>query len=80
MWTYRHQHVLAQQVLQRIQKFAERTAAAPQRGPAQLHALASVEFGLTVIRRQLILPTGANYSGRIHCYAALVAALPALRM
>ncbi len=47
----RHQYVLAQQVIQRLQQFADRAGPAPQRGTAQLHALAAVYLRLSVVRR-----------------------------
>ncbi len=39
-----HQHILAQDVIQRLQQFSNDTCPAPQRGAAQLHALATVYF------------------------------------
>lgn len=47
----RHQHVLAQQVVQRLQQLADRTGSALQRCTAQLHALPTVYFRLAVVRR-----------------------------
>lgn len=48
-----HLHVLAQQVVQRLQPFAHRTGPAPQRGPAELHALTAIYLRLTIMRRVL---------------------------
>lgn len=49
----RHQHVLTQQVIQRLQQFADRAGPAPQRGTTQLHALTAVYLRLTIVRRVL---------------------------
>lgn len=51
MFLAQHQHVLPQQVIQRLQQFAHRAGPASQRGTAQLHALAAVYLRLTVMRR-----------------------------
>ncbi len=49
----RHQYVPAQQVVQWLQQFADRSGPATQRGATQLHALTTVYLRLAVMRRVL---------------------------
>lgn len=47
----RHQHILLQQVIQRLQQLADLAGPEPERGTTQLHALTAVDFRLAVVRR-----------------------------
>lgn len=46
----RHQHVLPQQVVQRLQQFADRPGPAPQRRAAEFHTLTAVYIRLAIVR------------------------------
>lgn len=49
----RHQHILSQQVIQRLQQFTHCAGPTSERGPTELHALSAVDFRLTVVQRVL---------------------------
>ena len=46
----RHQHILVQQIPERLQQFAHRAGPATQCGPAQLHALTAIYLRLAIMR------------------------------